>query len=48
MLKVTGLSSPVLRFDNDSRVRIYKVKVCLDSHLQSLDLIMTEGSGFER
>ena len=56
---VSGLSSPVLRFDNDRKVRIYMLKalifdnnrrlgmkmlkVCLDSLLQCLDLIMTEG-----
>ena len=39
----TGLSSTMFRFDKDRRVRIYKVKVFLDSLLQCLDLIMTEG-----
>ena len=43
MLKVPGLSPPVFRFDNERRVKILKVKVCLDSLLQCLDLIMTEG-----
>ena len=39
---MSGLSSPVLRFYNDRRVRILKVKVCLDSLLQCLDFIMCE------
>ena len=42
-MKLSGLSSQMFRFDNDRRVRIYKVKVCLDSFLQCLVLIMTEG-----
>ena len=40
---VSGLSSPVFSFDNDRRVRIYMLKVCLDSLLRCLVLIMTEG-----
>ena len=47
MLKVSGLSSPVFRFDNNIRLRINLLKVCLDSLLQCLDLIMTEGLGFK-
>ena len=44
---VSGLSSPVLKLDNDRLLRIQKVRVCLDSVLQCLGLIMTEGGGFK-
>ena len=47
ILKISGLSSSVFRFDNVRRASILKVKVCLDSLLQCLDLIMTEGRGFK-
>ena len=43
MLKVSELPSSVFQFDNVRRVSILRVKVCLDSLLQCLNLIMTEG-----